>query len=557
MINTERLCLGCMNDNGGEKVCPICSYDSSTPNPDNALPTRYAVKNRYLLGKVVSSNGEGITYIGWDNEKDSIVKVKEYFPIGVAIRNPDMTVSIVEGSEYTFNEGLLEFIEINRRIMNSELPALVPVFDVFEENGSVYAISQNISGITLSEFLMKNGDILKWEQARALFLPLIDTLSGMNEIGIIHGGISTETIIVGRDGKLRIADYAIKNLRLKNSDLESQLFEGFAAAEQYGYEGMHTDKYTDVYGLCATLFRVLIGSVPPKASQRMQSDVMSIPAKFAEELPRHVLAAMANGLQVIPTDRTKNIEIFKNELVYGEISGANIKKTKPEKKNEESEPKKKGASAKYALISSLCTAFVFLALAAVLVFGPLKDDIFKKESSGGIQSGETSVNAPVVDQIGDIESGAEVIAKLYDVPDLKGKYYADIIEDETYEMFELVISSKSLSDQYPKGTVCSQSIQPGGDGVPRDTKIELVISVGPKEVTIPNLSGLTEEAAKMELLKQGFIYDNIEVIEKYDEEQESKVVLEQEPKYGNKVSTDIGVKIYINSYVPDDSSKVE
>lgn len=557
MINTERLCLGCMNDNGGEKVCPICSYDSSTPNPDNALPTRYAVKNRYLLGKVVSSNGEGITYIGWDNEKDSIVKVKEYFPIGVAIRNPDMTVSIVEGSEYTFNEGLLEFIEINRRIMNSELPALVPVFDVFEENGSVYAISQNISGITLSEFLMKNGDILKWEQARALFLPLIDTLSGMNEIGIIHGGISTETIIVGRDGKLRIADYAIKNLRLKNSDLESQLFEGFAAAEQYGYEGMHTDKYTDVYGLCATLFRVLIGSVPPKASQRMQSDVMSIPAKFAEELPRHVLAAMANGLQVIPTDRTKNIEIFKNELVYGEISGANIKKTKPEKKNEESEPKKKGASAKYALISSLCTAFVFLALAAVLVFGPLKDDIFKKESSGGIQSGETSVNAPVVDQIGDIESGAEVIAKLYDVPDLKGKYYADIIEDETYEMFEFVISSKSLSDQYPKGTVCSQSIQPGGEGVPRDTKIELVISVGPKEVTIPNLSGLTEEEAKMELLKQGFIYDNIEVIEKYDEEQESKVVLEQEPKYGNKVSTDIGVKIYINSYVPDDSSKVE
>ncbi len=555
MINTERLCLGCMNDNGGEKVCPICSFDSSTPNPDNALPTRYVVKNRYLLGKVVSSNGEGITYIGWDNEQDNIVKVKEYFPLGVAARNPDTTVSITEGGEYTFNEGLLEFLEINRRIMRSELPALVPVVDVFEENGTVYAISQNISGITLSEFLLKNGDILKWEQARALFLPLIDTLSSMNDIGIIHGGISTETIIVGRDGKLRIADYSIKNLRIGYSEIESELYHGFAAAEQYGFEGLHTDKYTDVYGLCATLFRVLIGSVPPEATQRMNNDAMSIPAKFAEELPRHVLAALANGLQVLPADRTKNIEIFKNELVYGEISGANTKKAKPEKTKAVPEKKKKGGSAKYALISSLCTAFVFLALGAALVFGPFKDEIFKQESSGGIQSGETSVNAPVVDKIGDIESGAEVIAKLYEVPDLKGKYYADIVEDEAYEMFEFVITSKTLSDECPKGTVCSQSVAPGGDGVPRDTKIELVISVGPKDVAIPNLAGLTEDEAKMELLKQGFLYDNIEVLEKYDEEQESKVVLEQEPKFGDKVSTDIGIKIYINSYEPDDNSE--
>lgn len=554
MINTERLCLGCMNDNGGEKICPICGYDSTASNPDNALPTRFIVGNRYLLGKTLSSNGEGITYIGWDNEQDSIVKVKEYFPYGAAARNPDLTVSIVEGNEYTFNEGLLEFIEINRRIMRSELPSLVPVVDVFEENGTVYCVSQNISGITLTEFLSKNGDILKWEQARALFLPLIDTLGGMNEIGIIHGGISTETIIVGRDGKLRIADYAIKKLRLADSELESELFEGFAAPEQYGFEGLHTDKYTDVYGICATLFRVLIGSVPPVATQRMQNDAMSIPAKFAEELPRHVLASLANGLQVLPSDRTKNIEIFKNELVYGEISGATAKKAKPERVKEEPAPQKKGASAKYALISALCTAVVFIVLAAILVFGPLKDDIFKNESSG-ISSEETSVNAPVVDQIGDIESGAEITAKLYDVPDLKGKYYSDIIENEEYEMFKFAISSKTLSDQYPKGTVCSQSIEPGGDGVPRDTKIELVISVGPKEVVIPNLTGLTETEAKLELLKQGFIYDNIEVLEKYDDEQESKVVLEQEPKYGEKVSTDIGVKIYINSYVPEESSQ--
>ncbi len=553
MFDTERLCLGCMNDNGGERVCPICSYDSATPNPENSLPAKFVINNRYLLGKVISLNGEGITYIGWDKEQDKIIEVKEYFPLGFAHRNPDLTVSIVEGGEYTYNEGLLEFLEINRKIKQCELSALVPVIDVFEENGTVYAVYQHILGIKLGEFLNKNGGILKWEQARALFLPLIDTLGGMNEIGIIHGGISVDTIIVGRDGKMRISDYSVKKLRLADSELKEDIVDGYAAPEQYGAEGMHTDKYTDVYGLCATIFRVIIGAVPPVATQRLQNDAMSIPAKFAEELPRHVLAALANGLQVIPSDRTKNIEALKNELVYGEISGIPAKKSKPENNKAETEPKKKGASTKYALISALCTAGIFIVLALVLVFGPLKEDIFGGESSQ-ITSDETSVNAPVVDQIGDIESGAEITAKLYDVPDLKGKYYPDIVNNEDYEMFELIISDKAFSDKYPKGTVCAQSIEAGGTGVPRNTKIELTISVGPKEVKVPNLKGLSEIEAKLELLKQGFLYDNIEVLEKYDDAEESAVVLEQEPKFGEQVSTDIAVKIYINSYKSEQSS---
>ena len=556
MINTERLCLGCMNDNGGEKVCPICGYDSSSKNPSNALPTNYVVKERYLLGKMLSVNGEGFTYIAWDNVNDNIVKVKEYFPIDVATRNPDMTVSIVSGSEYTFNESLLEFLEINSKIMSLEFSALVPVIETFEENGTAYAISQNISGITLTEFLAKNGDILKWEQARALFLPLIDTLSGMNDLGIIHGGISTDTVIVGRDGKLRIADYSVKNLRNGSSQLKPQLFEGFAAAEQYGYEGLHTDKYTDVYGLCATLFRVLIGAVPPDATKRMQNDAMSIPAKFAEELPRHVLAALANGLQVLPTDRTKNIEVFKNELVYGEIGGLNTKKDKQPKGKEAVAKPKNSKSMKAALIAASCTAGIVLIIALYLfVFGPFKDILFGKNDSEKNPSSTTSVNAPVVDQIGDVESGVDVPVKLYEVPDFKGKYFSEIFDNDEYEMFEIVISSKMLSEEYPRGTVCSQSIAPGGEGVQRDTKIELVISAGSKEVEMPNLSGLTEDEAKLELLKQGFLYDNIEVLEKYDEEKTSKVVLEQEPTFKSKVSPDIGVKIYINSYVPEDSSE--
>ncbi len=552
-MNTERLCLGCMNDNGGERICPVCGYDSLSSNPEEALPAKFIINNRYFVGKMISSNGESITYMGWDKAEDSIVNIKEYFPQGFAHRNPDKTVSMVSGGEYTFNEGLLEFDEINRQIMNSELPSLVPVISVFEENGTVYSVSANIQGITLESFLEKNGGALKWEQVRALFLPLIDTIKGMNDLGIVHSGISPETVIVGRDGKLRISNYSVKKLRMKNSELNSQLYSGYSAVELYGFEGMHPDIYTDVYGLCATLFRVLIGVTPPEVVTRLENDVMTIPARFAEELPRHVLAALANGLQVKPQERTRNIEKLKNELVYGEIAEPVVKKkavSAPEATA--TSKKKRGGSAKYAVISSVCTAVVFLVIATVLSLTVFRDSIFGGDDAVS-SSDETQVNAPVVESIGTIDSGAEVTAKLYSVPDLKGKTYAEIIDNKDYEMFQFTISDKKSFSEQEKGTVCEQSV-PAKSNVVRDTKIELVISLGPKEVKIANVSGLDETNAKLELLKQGFLYNNIEVLAKYDEDKEPGVVLEQEPKYGEKVSIEEKVKIYLNSYEGEENS---
>ena len=547
MLNTDKLCPNCMNDSGGERICPVCGCDSTEQNGSDCLPVRSVLANRYTVGRAKKRNGEGITYIGWDNSESAVVTVREYFPAGFAVRNPDNTVGMKKGGEYTFNEGLMEFMDINRQIKASELPAHMPVTDVFEENGTVYAILQSISAITLKSFLKKNGGALKWEQARPLFLPLIDTVKGMNDLGIIHGGISTDTILVGRDGKLRISEYSVKNLRKADSPLESELFSGFAAAEQYT-SNMHIDAYTDVYGLCAVLFTVLIGSVPPKAVDRLQNDSMTVPSKFAEELPRHVLSALANGLQVLPENRTQNIEAFKNELVYAETADTAAVSRKPKKAAESAKKssKKQGDTAKYVVISSACTALVFLVIVGVLVGTVFRESVFGNKASSE-QSSDVWASAPSVDEIGTIDSGAEESAVLFTVPQLTGKYYAELADNEEYDKFEFVIKGNEYSDKFPRGQICAQSVAEG-TGVVRDTKIELTISLGPKEIKIANVVGLDETNAKLELLKQGFLYDNIEVLEKYDEDREPGSVLEQEPKYGTQVSAYSAVKIYINSY---------
>ena len=550
MINTDGLCLGCMSDNGGEKVCPICGFDNSSQNPNFALPLKAHLENRYFIGRALSVDGEGITYIGWDSSKNCKITVKEYFPKNFARRNPDKTVSIDENGKYTFNEGLLEFLDVNRAIILSTLPSLMPIYDVFEANGTAYAVCELISGITLGEFLNKNGGALKWEQARPLFLPLIDTVEGMNNIGYIHGGISEESIIVGRDGKLRISGYSVKKLR-KSSELEPTLYSGYAACEQYGIDDLRVDTYTDVYGLCATIFRVLIGSVPPVATQRLENDVMTIPAKFAEELPHQVLAALANGLQVRPENRTKNIEQLKNELVYGEIEApAPVEKKQVSKEVASVSKKKKSNTTKYVIISALCTIIVLVGLVLLL----FKDSIFKKNDGVDSQAQSTvSFDAPDVNSIGEIESGTEITVKKYSIPDLKGEYFSKILENEEWEMFEFVLVDKAYSNDYARGTVCAQSVEAGTEAV-RDTKIELTISLGPKEFKIANVEELSEQEALLELLKQGFLRENIIIREKEDTDSTPGIVLSQSPEYGETVNAEAIVEIYVNSYKGDDVS---
>ena len=216
MLNTERLCLGCMNDNGGEKICSICGFDNSAQNDTEYLPLGYWIKDRYLVGRVTEHNGEGVTYVGWDNKEDAIVNIREYYPKGAANRNADGTVQIAVGSEFTFNEGIMSFLELNRKIASLVgLPSLFTTVEVFEEGGTAYNITKAVQGITLREFLIRNGGDLKWEQARPLFLPLITTVAALHEAGIIHRGISPDTIFVGRDGKLRLTDIAFLTIICK------------------------------------------------------------------------------------------------------------------------------------------------------------------------------------------------------------------------------------------------------------------------------------------------------------------------------------------------------
>ena len=526
MVNTERLCMGCMNDNGGEKVCPICGFDNSTDNPKQYLATGTWINaNRYYVGKVIDEAGDGVTYIGWDNDRNAVVNIKEYFPAGIAVRSADrLTVNPAEERGLTYNQGKEDFTKLYKDLYLADADlAILRVEDVFEAGGTVYAVSSTVAGNTLKEFLIRNGGSLSFEQAKPLFMPLISTVAALNEAGVYHRGICLDNIIVGRDGKLRLTGFCIKSVLMAHSEFLSQLPSGFAAPEQY-LEGYENDTTCDVYALGAVLFRTLIGTTPPDAKDRVANDKLAIPTKITETVPRGALVAIANALKVDPLQRVGSADrLYK---MFEAVAGVPIiAEDKPEP-----EEKKKGTKTNiiYAIIAVVVTAIVLAVLFIIFALPEVKDN--------NDSSKPTSVPSAPSTITSSASSGYVPDTVLFEVPELVGEIYAEIYGDlqTEYSHFEFVVAGRVASDTVPRGAICRQSIEKGSR-VERDTKIEIYISQGSDKVSMPGIIGKDLAEGKNMLFDAGFYSDAVSFVKGFD--------LSAEPG-----------QIYKVAYVRDDSS---
>lgn len=309
MINSENLCMNCMRDTGGAVQCPHCGYNADTPQIMPYLPVRTVISGRYIVGRLLEYNGDGATYIAWDMTEQKAVKLREFLPDTLCNRRAgEKAVTVMSGCETAFNDCLADFLELWRRLTRmSGLSALDNVLEVFEENSTAYAVTDYIETISLRDYLLRNkAGYISWERARSLFMPVLSTLGMLHTAGIIHRGISPVTLLIGRDAKMRISGFSISQARTARGDLTPQLFPGYAAVEQYGFEGKQ-GPWTDIYAFAATLYRALIGTDPIEATERLTNDRLMVPGKFAEQLPAYVINGLINALQILPEDRTRSV----------------------------------------------------------------------------------------------------------------------------------------------------------------------------------------------------------------------------------------------------------
>ena len=503
MINSDNLCMSCMKDIGNEKQCPHCGFHADSQQIAPYLPIRTVLGNRYLVGKLLEYNGDGATYMGLDLTSRESVNIREYFPEGIARRDEKtLCVSADEADFKLFNECLQSFIEMWRKLMRlSGLSALIKVQDILEGNGTCYVITENIDGITLREYLLRNNiGYISWEKARPLLMPVLSTLGTLHASGIIHRGISPTTLVVAADGKIRITGFSISQVRSARSELKQQLFTGYAAFEQYGFEGRQ-GTWTDIYGFGAVLYRTLIGTDPIDATERVTNDRLMVPGKFAEQLPAYVINGLVNALQILPEDRTRSVEELRAELSaspsaaagstidFEPIAPAPAVKPKMAQQIEVEEEdytqdKREAAQKRHnrsSIVIAIAAVVIILAVAFLVLW----------------QTG-------VINLKGD-DKDITTVAETVDVPNFKGKLYDDIVDDAYYNRnftFEKVESYSSTVDE---GVVMSQSYDVNSK-IPVGTKITLTVSKGKEMVTFPTsgIDGASYDDASQRLLKLGF-----------------------------------------------------
>lgn len=504
MINSDNLCMSCMKDIGTEKQCPYCGFHADSKQIEPYLPIRTVLGNRYLVGKLLEYNGDGATYMGLDLSTREPVNIREFFPEGIALRDPKtLGVYVAQGNENVFDECLQSFTEMWRKLMRlSGLSALIKVKDTLEGNGTCYAITENIDGITLREYLLRNNvGYISWEKARPLLMPVLSTLGTLHASGIIHRGISPSTLIVASDGKIRITGFSISQVRSARSELKCQLYNGYAAFEQYGFEGRQ-GTWTDIYGFGAVLYRTLIGTDPIDATERVTNDRLMVPGKFAEQLPAYVINGLVNALQILPEDRTRTVEELRAELSASPSAAAgsgmefepvvpvNVKKPVAqrivdEEYDEEDYTYNKREAAKKrhnrsSAVITVCAIIIVLAVAFLVLW----------------QTGVIKI---------DNDATTTAAAETVEVPNFVGKPYNEIV-DNTYNTKNFKFEKNEVYDStVEEGYVISQSVDVN-DKVPVGTTIKLVVSKGKQSIVFPTsgIIGMKYDDARNMLTKLGF-----------------------------------------------------
>ena len=509
-MEKEKLCLRCMRKIGDNDFCPYCRKENSEPQKEPFLPLKTVVGGRYLVGKLVASNSEGATYYAFDMEKKAPVTLRELFPKGILSRGEGNYCLVNIGKASEFIDAKEEFVKLWTKLTEIKgFTALTHVYGLVEDLGTVYAVSEYLGeGKTLREFLLEQETgYISWDDARILFMPVLSALGELHYAGIIHGGICPETLIIDKNGKLRITGYSIEEVRRQKSTMECELFDGYAAVEQYGFsDGLSTS--TDIYAFSAVLYRALIGSVPMSSASRLTNDKLMIPGKFAEQLPAYVINALVNGLQILPDDRTVTAEELRDELsaspaaagtaseayssMYASQTDDAVETVVEEVSLEEDaeevpdSPKiKKSTIAVFVISVVLCLGILVVALFGMKGFSDKDDDETTTEET--------------TEYVSEEESTDEIGASSITVPNFRGRAFDDIKADELYNGF-LVFKTEYVDSDEKKGNVIAQDITEGTI-VFEERSITLRISNG-KEV--PDVLGNTLKDAVSDLKAAGF-----------------------------------------------------
>ena len=210
--------------------------------------------------------------------------------------------------------------EILKRLDHQALPH---VYQVFEEGKlkRVYMLMDYIEGLDLEALRKEQPEQrISLPLVLTLMAPIVDALVYLHhqDPPIVHRDIKPENIIVpARGDGAVLVDFSIAKeyVEERTTTVIRHGSPGYAALEQYG---SGTTPQTDIYGLAATIYTLLTGSIPPdaitRAIGRKGFDPLEPANLITPDVPWAIAMAIERAMSISSNDRFATVEEFWQEL---------------------------------------------------------------------------------------------------------------------------------------------------------------------------------------------------------------------------------------------------
>ncbi|MDP9389711.1 MAG: serine/threonine protein kinase, partial [Actinomycetota bacterium] len=207
--------------------------------------TTRLLAGRYRLGNLLGRGGMAEVYDGHDERLDR--------PVAVKLLRPDMAA----------NAEIRERFEVEAwaaaRLSHANV---VGVFDTGEDDGEPFIVMERLPGDTLAD-RMGNGP-LDEQWLRRVAGDVLAALAAAHAAGLVHRDVKPGNILLGADGRAKVADFGIAKSAEVASDLTGTgVLVGtpaYLAPERL--DGHPATPRSDLYSVGVVLYEALTGTKP-------------------------------------------------------------------------------------------------------------------------------------------------------------------------------------------------------------------------------------------------------------------------------------------------------
>lgn len=448
------------------------------------------IASRYLIRSLVADGGMASVYLAHDNVLEREVALK--------VIHPHLA------KDKSFVDKFRREAKVAAKLSH---PNLVNVFDQGTDGDVIFLVMEYVPGITLRD-AMNDFGALDANKTLDIIEPLTSGLAAAHAAGILHRDLKPENVFLSDGGKVKLGDFGLARAITQHTQTGSVVGTVAYLSPELVLRGQ-ADARSDVYSLGVMIFEMLTGSQPYQGEQAVQiayqhandnipapSSVKSTVPELLDEIvlwatarnPAHRPASAEALLPVISRaradlsrglstslqqiDKTARID-FDEEFIApaGATEVISVDDLESVAPRSEYATKLRGANSRSKF---WLTLFTLLAI------------------FGGAGSGWWFSSGP---------GGLAV------VPELSGRTLEAAVE--ALSPLEVVIEqAEENSATVPVGEV-SRTDPAAGSRIFKGSSVTIYLSLGPKQLKVPDVVGLSSQEARGLVSDSGFTVGTI------------------------------------------------